>query len=179
MKGIVFTEFFEMVEQKYGYNMVDQIISENSLSTGGIYTAVGTYDHSDMVKLLVSLSNHTKTGVPSLLKAFGLYFFDVLQKNYPQFLDKAQNAFDFLESIETYIHVEVRKLYPNAELPTFKTRRTQENKLEMVYLSDRRMSDFAEALIEKSMEHYGVQASIQKEPINEDGSQVKFIITKQ
>lgn len=28
-------------------------------------------------------------------------------------------AFQFLKNIENYIHVEVRKLYPDAELPTF------------------------------------------------------------
>lgn len=178
MKGIVFTEFFDMVEKEFGYEMVDRIISENELSSNGVYTRIGTYDHSDIVKLITSLSGHTKIGVPSLLKAFGFYFFDVLQKNYTHFLDKAKNAFDFLESIETYIHVEVKKLYPNAELPTFETRRTEDGKLEMIYYSERKMADFAEALIEKSMAYYDTEAKVEKLSMNDDGSKVKFLITK-
>ena len=54
MKGIVFTEFLDMVEERFGYEVVDQIISESKLSTDGIYTSVGTYPHSEIVKLLMN-----------------------------------------------------------------------------------------------------------------------------
>lgn len=178
MKGVVFTEFLEMVEQEYGYEMVDKIITENNLSSGGAYTAIGTYDHSEIIQLLSSLSDYTKKGIPSLLKSFGYYFFNVLKKGYPQFLSNVDSAFRFLESIETYIHVEVRKLYPDAELPTFETRLISEGNLEMVYYSERKMSDFAEALIEKSMEYFGEKGRIKKEYVKADGSVVKFIISK-
>ena len=178
MKGVVFTEFLEMVEKQYGYEMVDKIIPENKLSSGGAYTSVGTYDHGEIILLLSSLSDYTKEGVPSLLKAFGYYFFEGVKINYPQFLNGVNNAFAFLESIETYIHVEVRKLYPDAELPTFKTRLISEDNLEMVYFSERKMSDFAEALIEKSMEHFEEKATIKKELLEKDGTVVKFIISK-
>ncbi len=178
MKGVVFTEFLEMVEQKFGYEMVDQIISENELTADGAYTSVGTYDHSEIVKLIVSLSSHTKVGVPSLLKEFGLYFFDVLKNGYPHFLEATDNAFDFLESIETYIHVEVRKLYPDAELPTFETKKLSNGDLEMIYHSERKMADFAEALIERSSEYYNEAIGISRENIKEDGSVVRFVISK-
>ena len=32
MKGIVFTEFLEMVEEKFGYEMVDEIIAEGEIT---------------------------------------------------------------------------------------------------------------------------------------------------
>ena len=35
-KGIVFTEFLEMVEQKFGMDMVNDLIDNNSLSSGGV-----------------------------------------------------------------------------------------------------------------------------------------------
>ncbi len=178
MKGIVFTEFFEMVENEYGYEVVDKLISENELPSGGAYTSVGTYKHSEMVQLLTSLSNHTGNEVPSLLKAFALYFFDVLKNGYPQFLEAAGNAFDFLESIEKYIHVEVLKLYPDAELPTFSTRKVNDNQLEMIYHSERKMADFAEGLLIRSLEYYREAAQIDRSNINDDGTKVKFLITK-
>jgi len=178
MKGVVFTGFLDMVEEQYGYEMVDGIIRENELSSKGAYTTVGTYSHGEMVKLLVSLSGHTKKDVPSLLKIFGYHFFDILKNNYPQFLNVTKNAFDFLESIETYIHVEVRKLYPDAELPTFKTQKISNDQLEMIYHSERKMADFAEALIEKSMEYYGEAGTVKRKLIEEDGSVVQFVISK-
>ena len=45
MKGIVFTEFLEMVEDKFSADMVDDIIDDCDLASGGAYTAVGTYPH--------------------------------------------------------------------------------------------------------------------------------------
>ena len=178
MKGIVFTEFFEMVENAYGYEIVDKLISENELPSGGVYTSVGTYDHGEMVKLLTGLSNHSGQDIPSLLKSFALYFFDVLKNGYPHFLEAAGNAFDFLESIETYIHVEVRKLYPDAELPTFETQTVDNNTLEMIYSSERKMADFAEGLLIRSLEYYGEDAELSRTNLVEDGTRVKFTITK-
>lgn len=178
MKGIVFTEFLEMVEEKFGYDMVDEIIAEGDLPSGGSYTSVGTYSHAEMVQLIVGLSQKTNKDVPSLLKAFALYFFDTLEKTYPQFLEAADNAFDFLESIENYIHVEVRKLYPDAELPTFQTNLLADNTLEMIYTSERAMSDFAEGLMERAIGYYGEEASIVKKNLTEDGKKVQFVVTK-
>jgi len=178
MKGVVFTEFLDMVEQEFGYETVDHIIESSTLESGGIYTAVGTYEHSEMVQLVTHLHKKTEIEVPNLLKAFGKYLFGTFEKNYGGFFDKATDSFTFLESIENYIHVEVRKLYPDAELPKFESKIISDNVLELTYYSERRMSDFAEGLIEKTLEHYKEEATISKELIKEDGSVVKFIIQK-
>ena len=43
MKGIVFTEFLEMVEDKFSFDVVDTIIEQSELESGGVYNAgVGT-----------------------------------------------------------------------------------------------------------------------------------------
>lgn len=178
MKGIVFTEFLEMVEKSHGYNIVDELLTETDLPSGGVYTSIGTYEHKEMVSLLMALSKKTETPVSNLLKAFGHYLFGTFKKVYPSFFESAESAFDFLESIEDYIHVEVLKLYPDAELPRFNTKLINENCLEMIYLSDRSMADFAEGLIEKTLEHYHEEGTITKEPVDDMGRHVKFIITK-
>ena len=62
MKGIVFTEFLEMVESKYSADVVDEILDDGTLPSGGIYTSVGTYDHGEMISLLSALGRHTGLG---------------------------------------------------------------------------------------------------------------------
>ncbi len=178
MKGIVFTEFLEMVEQHHGYATVDFLLENCDLPSGGSYTAVGTYDHREIVQLISLLSNKTETPIPSLLRSFGHHLFGIFNVTYPSFFKKATSSFDFLESIEHYIHVEVRKLYPDAELPTFHTKRINSNQLEMIYVSDRRMSALAYGLIEKAMEFYKEPCTIQEEHIDPSGQEVKFLITK-
>lgn len=178
MKGIVFTEFLEMVEQTHNYDLVDELLTENDLPSGGVYTAIGTYQHQEMVTLVVSLSEKTQTPVPDLLRAFGKYLFGTFESGYPSFFTAAPDAFSFLESIENHIHIEVKKLYPDAQLPRFKTKRVDEKTLEMIYYSDRSMADFALGLIEKTFEHYKEGVSILREDLVENGSEVKFILTK-
>ena len=59
MKGIVFAEFIELVEDKFGFEIADEIIEESNLPSGGSYTSVGTYDHREMLELVTHLSEKT------------------------------------------------------------------------------------------------------------------------
>lgn len=179
MKGIVFTEFLEMVESEYGYELVDQLLTQNELPSGGIYTAIGTYDHAEMMTLVHHLSKTTQTPIPDLLRAYGRYMFGAFTRNYHQFIERSNSAFNLLSSIHHYIHVEVRKLYPDAELPHFTVEQPSENRLSMHYESERRMSDFAHGLIEGCLSYYGERATISKTNLVEDGSQVMFDIVKE
>ena len=83
MKGVVFTEFLDMVEQRFSPDMVDDIIEDANLPSGGAYTAVGTYPHDEMVALVVALSARSGAAVPDLLRAFGEYLFGRFVQGYP------------------------------------------------------------------------------------------------
>ena len=173
MKGIVFTEFVEMVEGAFGLDTADDLLEGTELASGGVYTAVGTYAFEELVALVVGLSERTSAAVPELLHAFGLHLFGRFVVAYPQFFAEAGGALDFLERIEGYIHPEVLKLYPDAELPRFETRRDGSG-LEMVYRSPRRLGDFAAGLVQGCLAHFGEERPIERED-RPDGS-VRFLI---
>lgn len=176
MKGIVFTEFLDMVEAKYGYEIVDQIITNSELMSNGIYTSIGTYHHGEMVQLLSNLSLKTNESPDFLLQEFGKYIFDTFFQSYPQFFEKAKNTFEFLSSIDNHIHVEVMKLYPDANLPRFESTVNDQGQMIMIYSSERKMSHLAMGLIEKTIVHYKEDLVVMKEDISKDGSKVKFVI---
>lgn len=160
MKGMVFTEFLEMVEAVFSPDIADTIITKANLPSGGVYTAVGTYDHDEMVALVTHLSAETKTPVPDLLKAFGRHLFGRFAKGYAQFFEGKADAFAFLSGVEDYIHVEVRKLYPDAELPSFNYQRPNPETLVMTYRSKRPFADLAEGLIQGCFAHFGEDVDI-------------------
>lgn len=179
MKGVIFTEFLEMVEQKFDYEMVDKLLTNTDLPSGGTYTAIGTYSHTEMVSLVVKLSQETSVPIPNLLRVFGAYLFKTFSKTYAHFIKDAPDAFTFLKSIHNYIHVEVKKLYPDAELPHFYIEHPEPNTLIMDYQSVRKMSDLAYGLIEACLEYFDENASISQEAINDEGTLVRFVIVKQ
>ena len=51
MKGVVFTEFVEFAEEEFGLGVADDMISRCTLPSGGAYTAIGTYDHRELVQM--------------------------------------------------------------------------------------------------------------------------------
>jgi hypothetical protein len=181
MKGIVFDEFTEMVEDVFGDEILDDIIEENAdnLSSGGAYTSVGTYDHQELVKLVVSLSDRTNTPVPALVKAFGHHLAKAFSTKFKGFFDECDNTFEFLKRIDNHIHVEVHKLYPDAELPKFSFVEDGESKMQLCYESTRGFADLAEGLIEGTALYYGEELSIEKQDHSSDDMQkVVFNIAK-
>ena len=167
MKGVVFTEFLEMVEARFSADMVDDIIDEASLPHGGAYTAVGTYPHEEMVALTVALSGRSGLGVQQLLFAFGEHLFGRFSQAYPSFFVGHTDAFVFLAGIEDVIHVEVRKLYPDAELPRFDIEHHDAQRLVLVYQSRRHFEDLAEGLMRGCIAHFGGGISLTREQLGE------------
>ncbi|MFT4848079.1 MAG: hypothetical protein ACJA2M_002358 [Polaribacter sp.] len=178
MKGIVFTEFLDLVEEKFGLEILDHIITSSDLESKGIYTSIGTYSFSEMLQLLQHLSKSTGLSIDNLLLVYGEHFFSLIEVNYPGLLATYKDPIDMISSIENHIHVEVRKIYPDAELPTFEVIEKKENSLILTYRSSRAMHHFGLGLMNKTFEHFNSTASIVLEKIKEDGTEVKFIINR-
>jgi hypothetical protein len=181
MKGLIFTEFLEMVEEKFSAEMVENIIEDAHLPNGGAYTEIGTYDHSEIVRLVTSLSNRTDISAGELQTVFGNHLFKRFVNKYGTLITNLKSAFELLSKVDDYIHVEVLKLYPDAELPRFTCKTISENQMEMLYLSKHPFSDLARGLIQGCAEHFKENIHIDTLglPASEDRKhKVRFTLTK-
>lgn len=176
MKGLVFVEFVDFVEQEYSVEMVDRIIDNSALASGGAYTSVGVYDHREMFELVGQLSRETGVSEGDLLTVFGRHTFGRFLDRFPELFEGVDSAVEFLRSIEDYIHVEVKKLYPDAELPTFTYEPSEPGSLVMVYQSPRCLADFAKGLIAGCVDHFGSPMDVDMTPLADDHSVVRFIV---
>lgn len=179
MRGIVFTELLEMVEEKYDASMVDDVLDACNLSTDGAYTSVGTYDHTEFLQIVRSLSAHTNTSVSDLIQIYGEHLFGRFHHMMPVFFEEPKTAFEFLESVHDTIHVEVNKLYPNAKLPEFQTRYDEADRFIMTYKSRCPFADFALGLIKGCIKFYQEKIEIAYEDANTDEHFVRvFTLSK-
>jgi hypothetical protein len=180
VKGVVFTEFMEMVEARMGLDMLDRIITDAQLPNDGAYTSVGTYDHAELVRLVMALSNATGMDTAELVHVFGQHLFTRFIVTYPALFGDAPSAFDFLARIDGVIHVEVRKLYPDAELPKLHCERLNENEMTMLYSSPRGFGDLAAGLIDGCIKHFGEPIRVERTDLEkEDGCQrVRFLLVR-
>jgi hypothetical protein len=179
MKGVVFTEFLDMVADRFSPDMVEDIIEDAQLPSGGAYTSVGTYPHEEMVAMVVALSKRSNIAVPDLLKLYGEHLFSRFVVAYPSFFTPKIGAFEFLAGIEDVIHAEVLKLYPDAQLPRFQVEYQDGQKLVLVYQSPRHFEDLAEGLIHGCLSHFGEPIGVERELVEKDGQRLeRFVMTR-
>lgn len=179
MLGVVFTEFLEMVEEKFDLDTVDTILDATTLANDGAYTAIGAYDHQEIVQLVNALSQHTQIPIDDLIQTFGHYLAGRFAKLYPEFFEGFSDPFEFLATVDSYIHREVKKLYPNAQLPSITTEPIDENTLVVNYRSHRSFGRLAEGLILGAMNHFECEATIERHELSAgDNSHVRFIVRK-
>lgn len=176
MKGIIFSEFLELVEDSFGLEVCQQMLDANN--DEGSYTSVGTYDHKDLVKLIISLSKLTGISIEDLQQVYGKSIFLTLFKSMPGLEGHSSNTFEFIKQVENYIHLEVKKLYAEASPPQFTFISSTESEMVMDYISARCFSHVCFGLIQGCAEYFKEQIEIQMDPIQEDGSQVRFTLTK-
>ncbi|WP_368186729.1 heme NO-binding domain-containing protein [Aestuariibius sp. HNIBRBA575] len=174
MKGIVFREFIDFVEEALGEDVADDMITDANPSSGGAYTSVGKYDWQELVDMVVALSHITQKPVPDLVASFGHHLFGRFSALYPAFFEGQNDVFAFLESVENHIHVEVKKLYPDAELPKLDTRPDGDGVLVIRYTSCRPFGDLCVGMIEGCAAHFNETVSI-THTAHADGLDIRIV----
>ena len=172
MKGIVFVELLAMAEDTFGEEVVDRVIDAAALPSGGAFTSVGNYPCEELMTLIRGFSTHSGIPGAELQRIFGHWMMQSFDRHYPQFFAGRGGSLDMLEAIEGEIHVEVRKLYPDADLPSFDTTRHGPGSLDMTYRSPRPLADFCQGLIEACTERFGETAHITRTDLGSVGQTV-------
>lgn len=175
---MVFTEFIEFVEDAYGFEIAQEMIDNSNLSNDAVFTSVGTYDSAEFVTMVIKLSAIVNVGVSDLLIVYGKHLFIRFSILYPHFFPDNITFFDFISKIDNYIHVEVKKLYPDAELPNVTTVVKEDDMIEIIYCSRRKFGDFAHGLLLGAVSFFDEDIDISKQKLEDDGSKVKFVLKR-
>lgn len=166
------------VESNHGSVMLDDIIETSQTETRGAYTAVGTYPCMELVKLISALSEKTRQSVPDIIIGFGKQLAETFKHGFPQYFGEG-DYFDFVECVESRIHIDVLKLYPDAELPRFNTISRSDDTLVIDYISSRNLEHLALGLLQGTAEHFGETVSISMVPFMDGETRtVRFEINR-
>lgn len=161
MKGMIFTELILFVERHCDIVTAEQIIEEASLENSGAYTAVGNYPHQEVLQLVGAASSVLQCSKRDLMRQFGKELFPRLYESHPDFFaENVDNAPLFLERVQSHIHDEVIKLYPDSSPP--KVHVSRKNGFLLVdYESHRPFALVALGLIEGCYEYFGKPVQVQ------------------
>ena len=173
MLGMVFTELLEMVEAVWSFEVADAVLARAGSS--GVYTSVGEYADADMNALVEALAVETGVAVPDLLRAYGQHLFGRFVHLHPEFFADQRDVTSFLAGLETRVHTEVRKLYPNAHTPYFTLVDGPNGHHVLEYQSPRALAPFAEGLLSACLQHFGHRGSFTTDDLSGGaGTHVRF-----
>ncbi|WP_432258083.1 heme NO-binding domain-containing protein [Cupriavidus sp. TMH.W2] len=153
MKGIVFNLLEEVVIRHYGENTWDALLDDTGLT--GAYTSLGSYPDDDIYKLVGVASKALNLSTFDLLRWFGREAMPLMATRYPAYFQGHAAAREFVLSVNSIIHPEVRKVYPGADVPTFGFRDEPGGALLMEYRSARRLCALAQGFVEGAGDQFG------------------------
>lgn len=182
MKGMVFRAFEGFVETRWPNGLADDMLSLDTLGSGGAYTTVGYYPHTEFLAMVIHVAETTQTPINQLVKDFGQALFYDLAGAHPEMVKTYDNPIDLLSVIESVIHRDVRKLYTSTELPRFDiTEREGNRRITMEYSSGRPFADLAEGLIWGCLDFYRVKeiSSVMRHDVAADGTHSVFKVETQ
>ena len=142
------------------------------------YQPVSVSDDAEILAYVSELSIITKIDAPTLVRTFGEYLFILLYNSSPVNVSHIDNLKDFLTCIDGVIHKEVKRVYPDAYLPSFKYDETPDGDLIMFYKSKRKLCHLSEGLIAGAANHFKQSISIKHPECMHDGAEkCKLVIS--
>jgi len=161
MKGIIFNLFEEVVVSEHGDDAWEDMLER--AGTDGVYTAVGSYPDGEFIALLQAMPNASGPSPDDLLRWFGAKAIPLLARRYPVFFEGHSSTKSFLLTLNDIIHPEVRKLYPDADVPVFDFDTPSTNgSLVVGYRSGRQLCELAEGFIQGAATHFAESVSIEQ-----------------
>ncbi len=168
MKGVIFNLLEEAVVDQFGDNSWDDLLDAAELE--GAYTSLGSYPDSEIMALVAAASEKLQLSPAAILRWFGKSAIPSLANSYPTFFESPGNVRNFLLSVNTIIHPEVRKLYSGAGCPHFQFQELTTGELIIGYSSPRKMCALAEGFIDGAAAHFGETVAVSHRGCMHDGS---------
>ncbi|WP_299307724.1 heme NO-binding domain-containing protein [uncultured Croceicoccus sp.] len=176
MRGVVYTELVDFLDETGGPLFAEQVLSQADLPHGGAYSRIGYYPWEEAVQIVVAAADLSGNDVNALCRAFGEFLFGRFTVLYADIVSRYSSAQALLSHINAHIHQEVRVLYPESSPPSVVTR-NEGDTLVITYASHRPFAHIAHGLVAGAMKHFGDTRSLDWIGLSDDGTAASFAIS--
>jgi hypothetical protein len=172
MKGHIFNLLEKFIIEITDANVYESIIAECRLITKGPFIRPGKYPDEDLAEIVDKTVQYLGITVNEAHYAFGKWIFPhLLLISAPEVRELRNPKALFLQL--DYIHrIELKKLWPDAEPPTFQCEDTGPAQLRMIYDSRREMFDLVDGVIASVADYYKYDISFTKSYIDQQNYRI-------
>lgn len=160
MKGVLFNVVEDVVTEALSADAWDDVL--DAAGVDGSYTSLGTYPDGDLFAIVQSTADLAGLSVDETLRLAGRLGFKHLVGRNPSLVEGYADWQQLVSALDDIIHPEVRKIYPDAEVPGFATMPTDDEALHVTYTSRRGLCALAEGLIEGAGAWFGRQVTVEQ-----------------
>jgi hypothetical protein len=160
MKGVIFNLAEEVISDGFGDEVWDDVLDASGLD--GAFTSLGNYPDANLVSLVGAASARLGLPADEVVRTLGKGALPRLAERYPAFFTPHRSTRPFLLTLNEIIHAEVRKLYPDADVPEFGFDTSDPEWLVMHYRSHRQLCALAEGFVLGAATYYGEDAVIEQ-----------------
>lgn len=168
MKGVIFNLLEEVVCHEFGDGFWCDMLDMAGVQ--GSYTSLGNYPDAEFLNLIASASRLSGLSEREVLRWFGQRALPRLADRYSGMVKQFGSAKEFLLSVNSIIHPEVRKLYPGAVCPNFQFQIPDAASTILRYRSPRQLCALVEGFIEGAADHFKTKVSVAHTRCTHDGA---------
>ncbi len=170
VKGILFNLAEEVVEAAYGAATWERIIDASQVS--GAYTTLGNYPDEEFSKIIGGAVQVLGAPEATVVSSIAEGAIPLLSERYPDFFVGHDSARSFVLTLNDIIHPEVKKLYPDVNVPEFDfIDQGPDTELLIGYHSARQLCALAEGFIRGAATRYGETVAISHDRCMHRGDQ--------
>ena len=171
MIGTIFQYLDAFGSEALGEDAWESLLHRTDLSQpDAAYSRLGIYPDSDLMALVGAAVEESGLETSEVVEAFGLFLAKRFSEDYARFFEAADGLFAFLESVDRHIHVQVRKLHPEAVTPSVQLTRKDADEAVLVYRSSRKLCALARGMMVGAAEYYETELTIQELQCMHDGA---------
>jgi len=167
--GFIFNTLEKVVIEEFGEDAWDDLLEQ--VESDGVYHSLGNYADEEVVKLVVAAAEKLGKEPTDILRWFGEKAIGDFHQKWPEMFSKFNHLFEFVLSLNDIIHPQVKQLYPEAQVPYFRTVKHEANELVLEYVSSRQMCHLAEGLLKGSANVFKTDISITQPQCVHEGAE--------
>ncbi|WP_251977703.1 heme NO-binding domain-containing protein [Salinicola avicenniae] len=174
MKGLIFVELMNFLDEQLGDAITEKVVEAASLPNDAAFTSVGNYPSHYAADLVTAAARMTGADAALMCEDFGRFIFQRFQTRFPHLLSRYTSARELLEHVQGHIHEEVKVIYPDASPPQVETHSDIEG-YTVTYRSGRGFAHIAYGLVAQCISFYSEQSDVTWKP-GSTATQACFII---
>ncbi|MEJ6476741.1 heme NO-binding domain-containing protein [Pseudoalteromonas piscicida] len=170
MRGVIFRGLEELVIEALGMQAWDELL-EAYAPTGRVYVSPTSYPDEELFALAQGVAAKLGKPLTEVLAIFGQSLFGFLAEKHKGIAAKFESFEELVLSIDSVIHMEVKKLYDEPNLPSINVVKEDDKTLILEYCSKRKLCFCAEGLLHGAAQHYSRKLSIEHPQCMHNGAE--------